>query len=125
MTKSLILSTTVVKILGTIFAKCMPLCRNVNESLGHKNCKRLAVIPSLDDTFVMGEFSILFPLLIKCIGLNLHNAHKGPKTGLHNCHPFHIIPLGPMDLVFLPLFWLPPERESGAQFIIKFLLGNQ
>lgn len=35
-----------VKILDTIFAKCMLLCRNVDESLGHKNCKRLAAIPS-------------------------------------------------------------------------------
>lgn len=45
-----------VKILDTIFAKCMLLCRNVDESLGHKNCKRLAAIPSSDDTFVMGGF---------------------------------------------------------------------
>lgn len=59
-----------------------------------------------------GEFSRLFPLLIKYIGLNLHKAHKGPKTSLQNCHLFHIIPLGPMDLVFLLLFWLPLEKKG-------------
>lgn len=59
-----------------------------------------------------GEFSRLFPLLIKYIGLNQHKAHKGPKTSLQNCHLFHIIPLGPMDLVFLLLFWLPLEKKG-------------
>lgn len=92
----------------------MYICRNLDESLGRKNCKKLDVIPSLDDTFVggWGGFSILFPLLIKYIDLNPHSAHKGHNC---NCHqPFHVIPLGPMDLEFLLLFW-----GKWAQFIVN------
>ena len=108
---------------------CATVQKCGQESLGQKNCKRLAVAHLLENTLVMQEFSMLFPLLMRYIGLNLHNACKGPKSSLQNCHPFHIIPLGPKDLVCLLLSWLPLEKKGkrgsvSNKFLIRKSVGN-